>query len=151
MFFIQSETSNTGASEKLSLAGVVIGNKTASDWSAKNYKFDFFDMKGIFERLSETFNLKGYQLSDAGMPEYFHPFKSCSVVRGKQVIGYFGAINPIKANVFDVPADTIIFEFDFNGIKAIASDNRRFKELPKFPYVERDFSVLVNNKVTAQA
>jgi phenylalanyl-tRNA synthetase beta chain len=110
-------------------------------WGGKN---DFFDMKGAVEKIAEVFNLS-FSYERAEKP-YLHPGVSANVICDKKVVGVIGELDPAIALSLGLDKKVYLGELD---LEALCMDDRvRYTNLPKFPAVDRDLALLVDEKYT---
>lgn len=108
--------------------------------------FDFFHAKGVIENmLAET--SAEYKLVPSSQP-YLHPGISAYIVCGDVVIGHFGQIHPTVAKNFDVSGKTIYAELNTDILSSLKSKRFIVKAVPKYPIVERDLALVVDEKVS---
>lgn len=107
---------------------------------------NFYTIKGVVEVILKQFNLS-YKLEEANI-SYLHSGRSAQIVCGKRIIGYFGEVHPTVSASFDVKDRMYIAEIDINAINQLTDNTYKYKELSKFPPVERDIAVIVDEKVS---
>lgn len=108
--------------------------------------YDFFNMKGVIEgMLSKTSVI--YTLERSKKP-YLHPNKSADIIYNGVVIGSFGEIHPIVAKNYDIPVSTIYGEIDTEFLANLPEKRNYVKPISKYPIVERDIAVVVDENVT---
>jgi len=114
----------------------------------------FYDLKGAFENIFaglKISNLKFVKDSTQAEP-YLHPSKSCSILAGNKKVGAIGVLHPSVTEAFDIKGDVTITEvYDIQDLLNVSSARTAFVTLPKFPYVERDLALVVNDDVTVDA
>ncbi|MBQ9728995.1 MAG: phenylalanine--tRNA ligase subunit beta [Clostridia bacterium] len=107
---------------------------------------DFFDMKGAVERFAETFHLVfGYERAEKS---YLHPGVSANVLLDGKVVGTFGELDPAIALSLGLDKKVYLGELDIAAIGNVLDDAVRYVNLPKFPAVQRDLALLVNEELT---
>jgi phenylalanyl-tRNA synthetase beta chain len=146
---------NGGSDERLSLAIVLAGEKTARGWaSGKPASFDAFDAK------AEALAL----LAEAGAPidslqvmdeagNQFHPGQSATLRLGpKTVLARFGMLHPATLKTFDIDAPVAAVELFLEAIPAKRGASgfaRTAYAPPALQAVTRDFSFLVPVELAA--
>jgi phenylalanyl-tRNA synthetase beta chain len=138
--------------EVIQLGAVYHKETTASVWQSKHD--GFYDLKGAFENMLldlKIANLSFSKDSDAAEP-YLHPGKSCSILIDDKKIGSIGKIHPGVTDSFDIKGDITIAEiYDIERILNAIPSKTTYVSLPRFPYVERDIALIVNDEVTVSA
>ena len=112
-------------------------------WGGKN---DFFDMKGAVEKIAEVFHVNfTYERAEKS---YLHPGVSANVIFGKEVIGQIGELDPAIALSLGLDKKVYLGELDLTTLEGALDDAIRYKNLPKFPAVDRDLALLADEKLT---
>ena len=108
--------------------------------------FDFFNMKAIIEDLLAKTSLN-YTL-ERSKQSYLHPGVSADIVCDGKVVGCFGKLHPVVAKNYDVPNEVYYAELDDDFIAGLPDKKIEVKSISKFPIVERDLAVVVDENVT---
>ncbi len=82
--------------------------------------------------------------------ELFHPGRCAAVVLDGRQLGYLGELHPTVTAGAGLEGRLVAFEVDVEPVLA-ASSVPRAQPLPRFPAVERDLAVVVEETVTAVA
>ena len=85
-----------------------------------------------------------------GAQELFHPGRCAAVVLDGRLLGYIGELHPTVASAFKVDGRLVALEIDVEPVLS-ASRVPRAEPLPRFPAVERDLAVVVEDHVAAGA
>ncbi len=107
---------------------------------------DFFDLKGAVEAIGEAFGLK-FAFSRTEKP-FLHPGVSAKVTLGEREVGILGELHPEIAEELALDRKVYVAELDYDGMKKKFARDISYHNLPKFPDVERDLAVVVDEKVT---
>ena len=108
---------------------------------------DFYNMKGIVENILEVSNIARYEcVSNCDDPSY-HPGRVAKMVVGNDAIAIFGEINPIVTENYDISKRVYIAEISLEKLVKYSKDNKKYTEVAKFPAVERDIAVCVDNNI----
>ena len=108
---------------------------------------DFFDVKGHVEAILEMFAIESLRF-DATGDAYYHPGRSAKIAVNGKIIGQFGQIHPDLAAERKFKQDVWIAELDLDRLYFIPLREPRYESLSRFPSVERDFSLLLDNSVS---
>ena len=112
-------------------------------WGGKN---DFFDMKGAVEKIAEVFHVSfTYERAEKS---YLHPGVSANVIFGKEIVGVIGELDPAIALSLGLDKKVYLGELDLTALESALDDAIRYKNLPKFPAVNRDLALLADEKLT---
>lgn len=110
-------------------------------------KENFFTIKSVIEHIAKTFNIQfKYERSDI---EYLHSGRSADIMADGKKIGYLGEVNPMVANALDVKTRLYIAEINIDAISKLANTVYSFEPISKFPPVERDLAIVVEEAVSA--
>jgi phenylalanyl-tRNA synthetase beta chain len=134
--------------EVLKLSALSLDNLSTSLWQ-KNLD-SFYDTKGTIENLFHEFRQKDYSFTkDNSFNEpYLHPGKSAHInIKGK-LIGCIGTIHPDVAEAFEVSPEITLFELNLEHIFSSVPTEKIFSPLPRYPYVERDISLIVDEDIS---
>ena len=109
--------------------------------------YDFFQLKNLLENLLLTTSVE-YRLVRSTEP-YLHSGVSADIITkdGKK-IGYFGKIHKKVLKNYDISHDVYYAELDTDYLASLPEKKFAVKEISKFPAVERDIAVVVDESVT---
>ena len=79
-----------------------------------------------------------------------HPTRSADIYLSDKKIGYFGQINPVICEKLDVDKPVYAGEIYFDEFKKCFNNKIIVKNVSKFPPVERDIAVIVNESVSCE-
>ncbi|HIR14536.1 MAG TPA: phenylalanine--tRNA ligase subunit beta [Candidatus Choladousia intestinavium] len=113
-------------------------------------KGDFFDMKGVVEEFLEKVGITGRKTYDpkADRP-YFHPGRQADIYYGEVCLGYIGEVHPLVTDAYGIGDRAYIAVLDLPEVTKLATFDRKFTGIAKYPAVTRDISMVVPKKVTA--
>lgn len=138
--------------EKHRFAALLTGNRTEAQWNAKAVQVDFYDAKGILETVFGVLGLTASVSYEAAQPEHFHPGRTAAVLldtpNGPEVIGYVGQLHPALQLEADL-ADTYVLEIGLDLLYELADSEIEYKVLPRYPAMQRDIAVVVDQEVAA--
>jgi len=107
----------------------------------------FFDLKGDIENLLEAFESTALHY-DAHASDYYHPGRSARAVMDGTVVAQFGQLHPDVAAARKLRQDVFIAELYLDHLYQHDLRHPRYRTLPRYPAVERDFSFLFADTVT---
>ncbi|WP_442601626.1 phenylalanine--tRNA ligase subunit beta [Paenibacillus sp. KN14-4R] len=149
--FVTDESELTSLpQEKLMLAVVMTGKRHADHWMQKPAKVDFYDLKGVFERVISYLGITGVQF-EAAQPEGFHPGRTAAISvvdkeQTKRVIGRMGQLHPSLQNQKDLE-DTYVLEVEVEPLIEMADFTIAYSMLPRYPAMGRDMALVVDQQV----
>ncbi len=109
---------------------------------------DFYDLKGVTEEITDKLGIKDVKYKSFGEDPVYHPGRCAEIIANGERIGVIGQINPVLSETFAVDAETMIGTMEVEKLIALADEERFYTELPKFPAVERDIAIVVDDGVT---
>ncbi len=108
--------------------------------------YDFFDIKGAVEHIAEVFHIQfTYERAEK---TYLHPGVSANVILNKEIVGCIGELDPAIALSLGLDKKVYLGELDLAALAASMDDDVRYKNLPKFPAMQRDLALLADEKLT---
>jgi phenylalanyl-tRNA synthetase beta chain len=129
------------------LALMISGKKNVATWSAKEEKSSFFELKAymniVFERLG--FNMYSLKTKESEW-EFFEGGLSYFIKKKK--LAEIGIVKNDIIKGFDIDESVFFASIDWDAVLDASKHNTtQFEELPKFPEVDRDLSLLINKEV----
>lgn len=149
--FSKNEKS-AGSNETRRVAAIISGRRFVNGWERARELVDFYDIKAYTGLIVSRFGL-------SGLTTYRHvedyPFLQpglavCLEVQGKR-IGWLGKLHPEVAKKWEFDKDIYSFELDFEGLIGFAHGSHTvFKEYSKFPFVERDLALILEDGASSE-
>jgi phenylalanyl-tRNA synthetase beta chain len=133
---------NSQPDEPLRLAAVATAGNTADSGQQV-----FYRMKSVLAACIDALSAPActYQ---RGAAELFHPGRCAAVILEGRQLGYLGELHPTVGADLKVGGRLVAFEIDVEPVLA-TSRSPRAQPLPRFPAVERDLAVVVEEPVAA--
>lgn len=105
---------------------------------------DFYTMKGVVEEFFDKAGLHGKETYDpaAGKP-FLHPGRQANVIYDGQIVGYLGEIHPQVADNYEIKERVYVAVMDMPIIVSLASFERKYEGIARFPAVSRDISMVM--------
>ena len=109
---------------------------------------DFYSIKGIIENIIDYYGVDAtYTRPDTS---YLHPGISANVLVGQDIVATFGEVRPDIAKNYDIKSKVFIAEINIDLLNEKYDNSYNFKAISKFPTVDRDLAVVVEEKVSAE-
>jgi phenylalanyl-tRNA synthetase beta chain len=133
------------AVERLELAGVVWGKRSARTWTAKDERADFFDAKGAVESVLGAVHAKDVVFRP-GESAPFHPRATAEIRTRdhKHHLGWVGELHPKAGKLLGLPEGVFLFTLDWAALTEQAELVPAYQGLSRFPATFRDLAVLVD-------
>ena len=111
---------------------------------------DFYDLKGTLEELLYKLGLKGLReyTADSARP-FLHPGRQANVFQNGRQVAYLGEVHPQVAESYDISTRVYVAFVDIQSIYDIAKPAKKYTEIPKYPAVSRDLSLLMKKETLA--
>lgn len=153
--FQTDEEKLTKQPREIPVLGLLLaGDREEKRWNASSEQVDFFDLKGALESVFGYLGISGLISYEADAPQGFHPGRSASVYlnmpSGKQRLGSLGQLHPELQREHDLD-DTYVAELLLEPVYQYAGDTAVYRELPRFPSMQRDIAVVVDADAEAGA
>ena len=126
------------------------GLASAGHWSGARRDVDFFDIKGAVEQLAAV-SLVPLTFAEANVP-YLVKGRSATIAGNGSHLGVFGLLDSGVADRRDLPSgdEVYVAEINLDALTAAAPlDALRATPLPRYPWVVRDVSILVDDALSA--
>lgn len=108
---------------------------------------DFYRLKGILENILETININHYDIEKETKNQSYHPGRCANLKVGMDVIATLGEVHPEVLDNYEISKRTYLAEVNITKLVKYAKANKKHVEVPKFPAVERDIAVVVNEEI----
>lgn len=151
------------------ISGAATGKRQPELWDKE--EFEFYDMKGILERVFEAFSISQYvrfvdstirhvypeqgrrahgsPQHDASEIRFLHPGKSAMVLAKGEELGFFGELHPEFQEKLGLSKRVYVFEIDLEKLISLEKTvEKKFASLPKFPSVRRDIALVVDDNIS---
>jgi phenylalanyl-tRNA synthetase beta chain len=131
--------------ESEQLAIYVSGKQQADGWRTKGTDQDYFVVKGIAKSLVDLLGIQGVQEKTAtnGLTE---------LVWNKKTIGHFEIMGAKKLQAFGIKQAVFYINFDIASLmNAYQSKKVIYKEVSKYPSIERDLALVIDKATTYAA
>jgi phenylalanyl-tRNA synthetase beta chain len=132
------------------LAVVMTGRRNETAWDIKDGPLmDFYDLKGLIERLLDGLRITGASYAPTGSVPYLHPGKAAAVIVGDDICGVFGELHPLVMDKYEFEdAPVLVAEFDLETMRAVESEYE-LKPVPEVPPVLEDIALILDESIPA--
>ena len=129
--------------ERERLALFLTGERDGASWARKSEPSGFFQLKGILEGLFAMAGLQGVRFTEFEHPRLDHGLQAGL---GDEIFGELGKVSTHTLGRFDIRQPVFYASMDWGLLTSLASSvHPRFRELPRFPTVVRDLSIVVDS------
>ncbi len=133
------------------LAGLWTGSRWNQTWHHKPEPCDFFDLKGVVEGLFDLLDVERFTFTPIPNPSagYTRPGHEAHIRIGDTCIGRIGEVRPTVLKEYDLKQTAFVFELDIFRLIEHLPKTPIYRPIPRFPSVERDTTLIVDNQVQA--
>lgn len=123
------------------------GRKVSEQWNSSNDKVNYYTLKGIVYSILQRLGLTSMVQEEALENSLLSDGVQLRVL--KDVVGQMGWISPKMKKHFGIKQDVFVADLNWDVlISSLKLNKVLYKELPKTFEVRRDFSLLLDEKVT---
>lgn len=109
---------------------------------------DFFNLKGVLEDVFEKFGLAGSITFEPGaVYPFLHPGRQASMKKGKLDLGFIGQLHPEVVENYEMKGEVYVAVLDMQTLTMLASFDRRYEGIAKFPAITRDLSMVMDKAI----
>lgn len=132
--------------ERPRLLLLLSGAVQSEQWNQKGAQVSFYNLKSAVDAVLGRLGVSNYQTEELSNENFAFGLK---YFRGDKAIVSFGAVTALDKKKADIDKDVYYADFDWALLLDIVRKNKIInKEIPKFPAVRRDLSMLVDTAVT---
>ncbi len=133
-------------SEQHRLSVFLSGSDQPEQWNQKEKPVNFYQVKAVVDALLKRAGVNNLIVEEAEshLLDYGLSYKS-----GSKTLVTFGAVAKKELKKADVNQPVFFADFDFDLLlKQIGKNKIVFQDIPKFPSVKRDLSLLIDEQIT---
>jgi phenylalanyl-tRNA synthetase beta chain len=140
---------NEERKENKHLSILMTGQKAPLHWRNQKENIDFFYTKGIVSALIEKMGVSKLKSS----PATNAIFEEGQMLKlGKTTLVEYGIVKNSISSTFGIDQVVYFADFNWDAIEnSIKTTNVKFKPIPKFPEVKRDFALLIDDDISFEA
>lgn len=136
------------AEEEKVLGVALFGSRRDKNWLDAERPFTYHDLKGIVEEYLGIFGIEAAKMESRPWPYFDEEISESLVIEGEGA-GYLGRVHVRKVQAWDLEGPVYFAELFLRRILPQVHWIQRFREIPKFPSIERDLSITVAEEVKA--
>jgi phenylalanyl-tRNA synthetase beta chain len=132
--------------ERPRLLLLLSGANQAEHWAKKSSAVSFYNIKAAVDAVMGRLGVNNYQVEEITDQDFAYGIR---YYRGSETIVSFGAITQADKKKADLNKDVFYADFDWALLLNMVKKNKIVnKDVPKYPSVRRDLSMLVDLQVT---
>jgi phenylalanyl-tRNA synthetase beta chain len=134
--------------EKNHLCLFVTGNKTQQSWNTKATKTDFYFIKGAIEKIAA---ITGLKIQEFTATAHENLDNAVAIKIRNEIVAVTGSVNKKTLAQLDIKQPVFFADFNWDKVMQLnKKDSISFKEISKFPAVQRDLALVVDKAVAYQ-
>lgn len=110
---------------------------------------DFFYVKGVVEELLNVLKIRNYDAMSCDSVPYYHPGRCAEISFNGKTLGIVGEINPLVLENYEIKKRAYVFEFCIDDLFEFSNFEVEYKQIPRYPSVERDIAVICDKDLPA--
>lgn len=133
--------------EELRLGGIFYREKLPTLWKEDTH--GFFLTKGALESLFGELKIKEYSFIPSSEP-FLNRGQASDIYISDSHIGYIGVLTPDIAERLDLKKkriEVVLFELNLDSLLPFISDSIKYSPIPRYPYVERDIAIVIDEDI----
>jgi phenylalanyl-tRNA synthetase beta chain len=138
----------SGYEEQKHLTMFITGNRNQESWTNGQKPTDFFLLKGYVNAVLDRLGINKAQ----NLPMTSDVFsEGIAIGLGSDTIVEYGVVKKSILKHFDIKQEVLYADFNWALILKLLSNKIKFTEIPKYPEVRRDLSLLIDDTITFDA
>ena len=134
----------SGYDEPKHLSLFITGNGSPKSWSNNQRLSDFFIFKGYVNSILSRLGIQKTQNKPVESDVFA---EGIAVASGNDTLVEFGSVKKTILKHFDIKQDVFYADFNWNLILKLLSNKIKFTDIPKYPEVKRDLSLLLDTAI----
>ncbi len=128
--------------EQMKLGVALTGKREKDLWASQWQSYDFYDIKGFVERLADKFSLDNLEFID--YDNFAVANQALGIKTGHRSLGYIGKVRDELLKAFEIESPVFVAELDVTTLFEVRSTEQLYQPIPRYPRVERDLAVVVD-------
>jgi phenylalanyl-tRNA synthetase beta chain len=137
--------SDNGYNETEHLALFMAGSATPEHWFESKSQVAFYHLSTKVYGLLESFGIREYDIVQVQREDFGN---ALMVNVGTDTIVTFGTVSNTILKSMQIKNEILYADFDWKALSKYGKSKITFKEVPKFPEVRRDLSLVLDKKIT---
>lgn len=133
--------------EREAMALVATGGLMLAGRAQPERELDFYDIKGALESAVEAMNLPPLEF-EASEIKHLRPGQSAAISVSGHRVGSIGRLSEAAAGQYKFRQPVFVAEVDLTALLDASELPVLYSQLPRFPSIVRDVSLLVDRKIT---
>lgn len=131
--------------EKPMVAGLMYGDYLINNWEGIKVETNFYTIKGVVENLLNYLGFKNRYTFKKSTNKDMHPGRSAEILIDRKPVGIVGQVHPKVSK-----KEVYVFELDMEKLLNSKVKMVKYKEISKYPSVNKDVAFIVDKKITSK-
>lgn len=110
-------------------------------------KEDFYTLKGLVENILELAGIAKLDIRKETNNQMYHPGRCANFHVGNDIIATIGEANPLLTRNYEISQRVLLAEINLDKIAKYARKNPKYVPITKFPAVERDIAMVLEENI----
>lgn len=141
---IQPEDGATKYVERTRLSLAMVGNEQAESWRQKGQPMVYHDLATAVQRVLNACRVTAFEAQPVD-PTLFQ-YGVTYVVNKKPLVS-LGLVQPRLTKLVDLKQPVFYADFDWQALLKLTEGKVRYQEVPRFPEVRRDLSLVIDRAI----
>ena len=129
------------------IAFIRTGNISLNSWLSRSRETNFYNTKGDVISVLNRLGIKNIEVKPADI-DFLNHTESLKLYIKNEYLGYMGKLSASILTELDIGDDVFVAELDFGCILNNYNWEKKVKIIPKYPSIQRDFSIVVDQLVS---
>ena len=139
---------DSGYQENKHLTMFLTGNRNQESWTDVQKPSDFFLFKGYVNGILARLGIQKTQNRPVTSDVFS---EGIAISLGNDILVEYGVVKKSIVKHFDIKQETLFADFNWALILKLISNKIKYSEIPKYPEVRRDLSLLLDENVSFDA
>jgi phenylalanyl-tRNA synthetase beta chain len=131
--------------ENKHLSLFITGNQEAESWVNKPQQTSFFMLKAYVEGVLSRLGIQKLKYTSLNNDVFS---EGIALVVGNETLVEIGVVKKTIAKKFDIKPEVLYADFNWAAVLKITTTKIKYNEIPKYPEVRRDLSLLIDNEIS---
>jgi phenylalanyl-tRNA synthetase beta chain len=131
--------------ENFTLSLWLTGNRISETWATKSEAIGFYDLANVVQRVLKALRINKFETQEVDKTLFDY---GLTYIVNKKPIVHLGQIKKQHAKITDIKQTVFYAEFDWDYLLKQYSPALEFSEIPRFPEVRRDLSLVIDKAIS---
>lgn len=131
--------------ENFTLSLWLTGNRISETWATKSEAIGFYDLANAVQRVLKAMRISKFETQEADKTLFDY---GLTYIVNKKPVVHLGQIKKQHAKLTDIKQTVFYAEFDWDYLLKQYSPTLEYVDIPRFPEVRRDLSLVIDKAVT---